>query len=239
MTAPKVGGLRNGGGRSRPRLMWPTIMTLPAFIALLALGTWQLQRLEWKDALIAERRAQVMAPPIVLPAEISDPAALEYRPVRLSGRFLHARELHFAARVREGRLGFEIVTPMILDDGRAILVNRGWVPPERKDPASRAEGQTGGRVTLVGFFRTGGWKGSATFRPENQPDKNTWLWPDLPAMAAAAELEQAVTSLYVVAAPGQSPGGLPIGRQVAVELKRDHLQYAIVWYTLAFVLLVI
>lgn len=227
-----------GRRRFRPRL-WPTLVTLAALAGLVALGTWQVQRLHWKEALIAELDARMRAPPAALPAEIADPAALEYRPVRLVGRFLHGKELYLGARAREGRVGFHVVTPMELEDGRVVLVDRGWVPPERKAPATRTEGQVAGRVTLVGLPRRGGWKGLDLFRPDNQPERNLWLWMDLPAMAARAGLSGVVTELYVEAGPAPNPGGLPIGGQMRVELRNDHLQYAMTWYALAVALLVI
>ena len=214
-------------------------MAIAGIAVLLALGTWQLQRLEWKEALIAERQAQARAAPITLPVHITDPAALEFRRAEVAGRFLHDRELYLEGRSHHGQGGLHIVTPLALDDGRIVLVDRGWVPSERRPPENRRLGQVERPVIVLGHLRRGGWRGSDLFRPENQPETNTWLWPDLPAMAARTGLDGVITGLYVVAGPAANPGGLPIGSEAAVALRNDHLQYAVTWYALALVLLVV
>ncbi len=227
-----------GKRRFRPR-PWPTLITLLGLAILLALGTWQVQRLYWKEALIAKREARAREVPMALPAEIEAPGAIEFRQVRLEGRFRHDREIYLAARVYQGRVGLHVVTPLVLGDGRAILVDRGWVPPGRKAPETRARGQIEGPVSVLGHLRLGGWMGAGFFRPDNQPEENVWLWLDLPAMAAAAGLERAVTALYAVAGTTANPGGLPIGREFEAKLRNNHLHYAAIWYTLALALMVI
>ena len=226
-----------GQRRFRPRF-WPSVVTLAMLAALLGLGTWQLQRLAWKEALIAEMQARTAAAPMPLPRDLGDPA-LAYRRVVLRGAFLHEGELYLGARTHKGKAGFHVVTPLRLEDGRTVLVDRGWVPPERKAPASRAEGQAPGMLSLEGVIRRGGWGGMEAFRPENQPGDKLWLWLDLPAMAARAGLSDAVTAVYVAAGPAANPGGYPIGGQTRVDLANNHLQYAITWYTLAAALIVI
>ncbi len=216
-----------------------TLASAVALAALTGLGTWQLQRLQWKDALIAERQAQSTAPAMALPAVIGDPAALAFRRVRVTGRFLHARELYLTGRSHKRQIGVHVVTPLLLEDGRALLVDRGWVPMEKRDPARRAEGQLDGSVTLEGLLRLGGWTGSAWLRPENRSAENTWIWVDPPAMTAAAGLEQPVTALYLAAGPAANPGGLPKGGQTVVAPRNDHLKYALTWFALAGALLVI
>jgi surfeit locus 1 family protein len=227
-----------GNWRLRPRL-WPTLITLLGLVVLLGLGTWQLERLAWKQALIAELKARAQDPPMALPARITDAEALEFRPLRLQGRFLHDRELYLEARSHEGQPGLHVVTPLLLDDGRALLVDRGWVPLARRAPGTRRAGQLAGRVTVAGQARIGGWTGYGFLRPDNDPEANVWLWMDLAPMAESAGLSKPVTGLYLVAGPAANPGGLPIGRAAEVGLPNDHLQYAITWYALALALLVV
>lgn len=224
---------------------WPTVFTVPAVLLLLGLGTWQLHRLEWKEALIAERVARTTAPPIALPAE-ADPSAadlaeLQYRRVIVTGAFLHDREMYLAARTLEGRPGHHVVTPFRLAEpalgARHILIDRGWVPLDRKAPESRPAGQVEGRITVKGVVRLPpepGW-----FTPENQPADNTWYWIDPPAMAAYAGLADGVAPVYLEAGAAESPGAYPLGGLTRVRLRNDHLQYAITWYSLAAALVVI
>jgi surfeit locus 1 family protein len=153
-------------------------MALTGVAVLLGLGTWQIQRLHWKEALIATRQSQMSAPAIELPAT-PDPADLEYRRVTLTGRFLHDRELFLGGRTHGGVVGFGVVTPLALSEGREILVHRGWVPPARKDKSRRPEGLVDGTVTLEAVARTGGWKGSDWRR---RSWRSTWtLWTTPPA----------------------------------------------------------
>lgn len=226
------------GRRFRPHL-WPTVTVAVAVAVLIGLGTWQLQRLQWKERLIDDLAERTGAAATPLPEDLTDPEALAYRPVRLAGRFLHDQEMYLAARSYRGQAGSHVVTPLVLDDGRTILVDRGWVPPNRIDPTARRAGQVQGAVTVEGLLRPGGWRGSPMFKPTNQPDQRLWVWPDLPEMATKAGLEQAVQTVYVAADAEANPGGYPIGGQTQVTLSNNHLQYALTWYALAVVLLVI
>ncbi len=234
MTGASAAGARR---RFRPRL-GPTLVVLPALLLLVGLGTWQVQRLAEKRVIIAELAARLDQPPVALPAAIPDPAALEFVPVRLRGRFLHDRELYVGARLYRGEAGFHVVTPLVLEDGRTVLVDRGWVPSLRRAPDSRAKGQVTGTTTVEGLIRSGGWKGYDRFRPANRPAENEWLWMDLPAMAARAGVGEAVTTVYVAAGAGENPGGLPIGGRGQPEVRNSHFGYAMTWYALALALLV-
>lgn len=219
----------------RPRL-GPTLFTVPALIAMLALGTWQVQRLEWKEALIAERDARVAAPGIAAPGTDADLRELEFRRVSLSGRFLNGQEMFLAARSMNGNVGYHVVTPFLLASGAAVLVDRGWIPLDRKEPSARLEGEIEGETEIEGLIREGGRKG--WFIPDNRPAENFWFYVDVPAMAAHAGLAE-VRPYFVEAGPAMNPGGFPIGGQTRLKLPNDHLQYAITWYLLALALAVI
>ena len=220
---------------------WLTLCALSGIAVLIGLGTWQLQRLDWKEGLIAERAARLEAPAIDLPDPIERPEDLEYRRVRLVGLFRHDSEFHQGGRTHKNRVGFQVITPLRLLDGRTILLDRGWVPPEGKERARRGEIVHGDPVQVEAILRTGGWKGRDMLRPDNDADGNHWIWLDLPAMAAKAGLERPVTALYAVAlpAPGGPRPGAPDPAEVQVQIRNDHLQYALTWYALAVALLVI
>jgi surfeit locus 1 family protein len=213
----------------------PTLMTLPAVLLMLGLGTWQLERLAWKTALIADRVERTTAPPIPLPSTIGDD---EYRQVRVAGEFLHEKEMHLVAHSQRGNVGFQVITPLRLEGGGHLLVSRGWVPQDRRDPVRRAAGQVAGRVELEAVLRAAGRHGWLT--PDNNPERNVWFTIDVPAMARYAGLDPAaVRPFYVDAGPAPNPGGYPLGGQTRVNLPNDHLQYAITWYSLGIAFMVI
>ncbi len=220
--------------RFRPRL-WPTLITLPAVIVMLGFGVWQLERRVWKQDLIALRAARTTAPAIALP-DAPDLKRLEYRKVKLRGRYLHGKELYLGARSLRSNLGYHVITPFAANDGAVVLVNRGWIPLDRKEPSQRRRGQVAGEIELVGYLRAGGRKGSYT--PDNAPAQNFWFYVDIPAMANHVGIRNP-RSFYLQAAGEPPPGGWPRPVPVRVDLPNNHLQYAITWLALAVGLLVI
>jgi surfeit locus 1 family protein len=223
---------------SRPSIFWPSLWAGAAFIVLIGLGTWQVERLFWKRDVIAARQAAIAAPPGALPTSLEAARGLEYHRVAAIGRFLGERELFLGATDTDGHLGYHIVAPLRLGDGAVLLVDRGFVPESRKLPASRAEGEPQGEVTATGLVRLAPVGKPAWFLPENNVEKNYWIYVDIPAMAAAAGLDR-VLPFYVDADATPNPGGLPIGGQTRLVLPNDHLQYAVTWYALAAGLVVI
>jgi surfeit locus 1 family protein len=214
-----------------------SIAALAGIAALLALGTWQIQRLHWKEGLIAEREAAVAAAPVPLPATLDAARDLDFHRVRAEGVFRHDREMQVNATDRTSGIGgYLVVTPLDLGDGRVVLVERGWVPRERRAAGSRIEGNVTGRVVVDGLLRLPqakpGW-----FVPENDPARGEWFYIDPAAMARAAGVS--ALPYYVEAGPAPNPGNLPKGGQADTALRNDHLQYAITWYALAAALAVI
>jgi len=213
----------------RPQL-WPTVIAIPVFLTLLGLGTWQVFRLTEKEAVNAFRSERAAAPPVDLAANPAELAPLEFRRLRARGQFDHGRELYVYGRSQRGNEGYYILTPLRRDGAPPVLINRGWVPRDRKDPARRAEGQVAGPVEVVGFLRSDARRG--WLMPENDVASNHWFWFDLPAMSRAAGLP-ATAPFYLEADTAPNPGGFPIGGQTQIQLPSNHLQYAITWYVLA------
>ena len=205
------------------------------FLVLVALGSWQLQRLGWKQDRIDERQGRAMGETVELTAALAGPGYFNFRPVWLSGQFLHEKELLLAARSFDRRVGWQVITPLALEGGGAVLVNRGWIPHDKQDAALRAEGQLEGAVRVRGLVRTEQPQG--TFQPDNRLEEGVWYWVDIDAMGDAVGLD--VLPIVVEADATANPGGLPIGGQTRLEVPNDHLQYALTWYALAFILAVI
>lgn len=220
---------------------WPTVFTVPAILLMIGLSIWQVQRLHWKEGLIAERVDRTTAAPIDLPAPGADLSDLEFRKVALRGAFDHAHEFYVAARSMNGNVGYWIVTPFQPDGakpdgGDAVLINRGWVPENRKLPASRQEGQVTGSVSATGVIRLP--QKQTWFQPDNEPDRNIWFYLSPAEMAAAGHIASR-TDLYLDAGPEANPGGYPIGGQTQINIPNDHLQYSITWALLAIALAVV
>ena len=226
--------------RFRPHWL-ATLVAGLAFLVLIGLGTWQLQRLAWKSEIIALIDARIGLDPVDLPAaEAIDPPEWRWRPARVTGTFRHDQELHLLANNEAGKSGYQIITPMDRADGGTVLINRGWVPADRRDAATRPEGQIAGTVTVTGLARPA-WEqiwSQKLFVPENDIADNLWFWGDLNAMVAHLGLEDAAP-VFLDADSTANPGGFPIGGQTVVRIRNEHLQYAITWYALAATLVVI
>ena len=221
----------------RPRLV-PTLFTVPALLVLLGLGTWQVQRLHWKEALIAQRDAMVSAAPTTPPRSLAEAKANEYRHVAVDGTLLNDREIFLAASSESGEAGYQVLTPLRPADGLVVFVNRGFVPLELKDRVRRGAGEPAGTVHVVGLLRVPPAAKPTWFLPDNRPDLNLWFWVDLPAMASAAGVPGAAP-FYIDADNAPNPGGWPKGGVTRLALPNDHLQYAVTWYALAAALVVI
>ena len=220
----------------RPHL-WPSLIAGAGVLLMLGLGSWQVARLFEKRETNALRAERLAAAPAPLPARLDDPARWEFRRVTLRGRFAHERELYLPCRSQHGNDGTCVLTPLLRDDGGApVLVNRGWVPPPRKDPARRAAGQAAGDATVEGVLRVAQQRSWAM--PDNAPERNVWFWYELPAMARATGLPLA--TFYVEAAiDPAAPEGAPLGGQTRYQLPDNHLGYALTWYALAIAFAVI
>jgi surfeit locus 1 family protein len=222
----------------RPTL-WATLFAGLGVALLLGLGIWQLQRLEWKEGLIAERAQRPLLPPLTAEdlTAIDDAVPFEFRLARVTGEFMHDKEMRLVARSMNGNVGMQIVTPFVLDRGQTILVNRGWVPNELADPQLRPEGLVAGTATIDALVRRPGMQNWLV--ADNEPVANVWYWMDLAAMRDAAGVTPAGPPLYLEERAGQHPGEFPIGGQTRLELANDHLQYAVTWFLLAIALAVI
>jgi len=211
----------------------PTLITIPIVLTCLALGVWQLERLQWKRDLIAEREAAIAAPPAAAPRSLAEARRMQFRRVVAEGVFLHDKEIFLGATSpRGGAAGFNVLTPLREADGRIVFVNRGFVPSQLKDPKARAAGQLEGKVRIAGLLRLAPQEKPGPFLPDNRADINYWFWVDLPAMAAADGLGN-VAPFYIEADATPNPGGWPLGKAAAAELPNNHLQYAITWFSLA------
>jgi surfeit locus 1 family protein len=223
-------------------LAWFTLFTLAIVALLIGLGVWQLKRLAWKEGLIAEIEARAKGTPITLKEAIavsregSDPS---YYRVHVKGSFDHAKERYLYALSNDGEPGWHVVTPFSSVEGDLVLIDRGFVPDNLRDPLSRAAGQLEGEVDVTGLVRLPEAQG--LFTPDNDPAANRWFWRDLNGMVYSmfptASMDPA--PFFLEAEKSDVPGGWPAGGQTRLELPNNHLQYALTWFLLAGAVVVI
>jgi surfeit locus 1 family protein len=226
-----------------------------AFAVLIALGTWQLQRKAWKEALITTLNERLAVSPEPLPAAASWPTInrddTEYRRVAFTATFDDSKEaLVYAAasafRPDVSGPGYWVFTPARLEDGRVVMVNRGFVPQDLvpkdlvpkdlPDPARRPGGHLDGPIAITGTLR---WPDTPSwFTPRDEPAHNLWFLRDPAAIAAAKGLRD-IAPFYVEQETPVPPGGYPQPGRLEVRLRNEHLQYVVTWYGLALVLVVI
>ena len=224
----------------RAGLIWPTALTIAGLAVLIGLGTWQLQRKQWKDQLIAKIAARVVASPVPLSEAQRIWLAggdIEYLHVTAKGRLHHDKERYLYAPAKSG-LGWHVYAPLEWAPAQVVWVNRGFVPDARRDPASRPEGQLSGEVEVTGLVRVP--HGPGLFAPANDVAHNLWYWPDVAAMqsSAFAGTDVRASSFWIDAdAQPEPPGGLPRGGVTRLDLPNRHLQYALTWYGLALTLI--
>lgn len=201
-------------------------------MAFAGLGAWQLERLAWKLDLIARVEARVHAEPRPLPdrsawARVNgqDDA---YRRVRARGVFQHELETLVQA-VTELGPGWWVMTPLRTDQG-VVLVNRGFVPADRRAPASRPAASSSGTVTVTGLLRMTEPHGG--FLRANDPASGRWYSRDVAAIAHYRRLTD-VAPFFIDADASPNPGGYPVGGLTVVRFRNAHLVYALTWFALA------
>ncbi|MFD1881196.1 SURF1 family protein [Paracoccus pacificus] len=219
---------------ARQRPMWQVGLALSFGLALVliftALGVWQVERLGWKRDLIARVEARVNAAPVPL-AAIRDmaPADQEYRRVSVAGVFDHDAETLVQALTELGG-GYWVLTPLRMADGRTVLINRGFVPQNRRRPDTRAEGQVKGTVAVTGLARLS--EPGGTFLRANAPAADRWYSRDLAAIAAKRGLGP-VEPVFIDTDATPQPGGFPVGGLTVLRFRNAHLSYALTWFALA------
>jgi len=190
------------------------------FVALVSLGLWQLQRLEWKEGVLATIETRIAAEPVSLP-EAPDPEADRYRAVRFEGKIL-PEELHvFWVTEAEGA-GYRVISPFVTDEGRRILVDRGYIRATDKEntrPTGRAE-LTGNLL----WPDEGDWT-----TPPPEVDTNILYARDIAYMSERLNTEPL---LVVVRTGAENPTLLPVSTK---GIPNNHLQYVITWFSLALI----
>jgi surfeit locus 1 family protein len=220
-----------------------TAFTVVGIALLIGLGVWQVQRKAWKENLIATVSMRASQAPEALPPRDGwgrlTPEANEYSRVAFSAEFLEGQEAYAytagsSLRADVEGQGFWVFAPARLAGGSVVLINRGFVPTDRKDPATRAQGTPRGSVDIVGYMR---WpEARGLFTPADDIKNNVWYVRDPKAMAEAHKWTVAVP-FYIDQELPVPPGGLPKPGKIEVKMPNNHLGYALTWFGLALALI--
>jgi len=204
-------------------------MAAAMFAVLVALGIWQVQRLAWKEGLLAKIDARMAMDAAALPDRLDGPAAWEYRRVTLRGRYA-APQFLLQPRTQDGKTGYHLVMPFALAAGKTVFVNRGWVAQEAQDRIDTpADEQVVTGIVQIPY------KGA--FTPKNDPQHGYWYWPDIAAMGKAAGRQSDYP--VIVTLPPQGEGRVPAGYEVTAHLRNNHRLYAFFWFGMALILAVV
>lgn len=219
--------------RPIPRL---TVAVVLAFALLMGLGIWQIERLHWKLALIAQVNSNLAAQPLTPDRALAMGSEAQYRRVALMGHFDNKDEAYVFTTGPGDQAVYHLLTPFRLADGRTLMVDRGYIPLALGDPGVRKAGELDGVQRLVGVWRTPDAPGPFTPAPDLK--KRVWYARDVTAMAKAERIALAAP-VIVEADAAPNPGGWPKGGQTVVRFRNQHLQYALTWFALAGGLLIV
>ena len=201
------------------RYLFPLILGVVGCAILVGLGLWQLQRLEWKQALLDDIQQRIDGPPVALPRTVTPD--MKYLPVAVSGTTT-GEEIDVLSGTREGA-GYQVITGLVTDDGRRILVDLGFVDQDHK-----REPRPPVHLEIVGNLHWPDEAGGAT--PAPNLERNIWFARDVPAMARHLDTEPVL--LVAARVTGDSHGVVP--RPIGIEgIPNNHLSYAVQWFLIA------
>ena len=208
------------------RLILPISFGLIGIVILVSLGNWQVQRLAWKQEILAEIDGRIAAAPIEIPTAVSEEND-RFLSVRGEGRILD-EELHVLASSKQTGAIYRVISPFEMSDGRRIMVDRGWIKPDQKDTP---------RVAM--FAEIEGnlhWPQEIdSYTPENDVAGNIWFARDVPQMAEALNAAPILVVLSKTSETDPAVTPMPV---TSAGIPNDHLNYAVTWYGLALVWLV-
>lgn len=227
------------------RIFWPGLLSLLALSVLLALGTWQVYRMQWKETLIEDVSERLTADPSSLPASTSwsdlDPDTYQYTRVKITGVFQHAHQQESYMVVSNpigglyGGQGHWIMTPFELKSGKLVWVNRGFVP----NALSENDIETGflEEITLTGLMRRPESASFATPGNSEGFDGNIWFVRNPAAMTAEAKLDDSNVAPFFIDLDADEDVLLPQSGETRVQFENRHFGYVLTWYGIALTLL--
>lgn len=209
--------------RMRTPLLFSLLFGLLGAAILIWLGVWQLQRLEWKQDILSNIERRIAADPVALPQQPA-PAANRFLPVVAAGTVL-GEEIHVLVSQKNIGAGYRVIAVFETDTGRRILLDRGFIKVDQK-----AADRPTGPAEVIGNLHWPDEKGSSI--PEPDLKAEIWFARDVDAMAAHLNTEALLLVAREISIANDPVAPLPVD---TVGIPNDHLQYALTWFSLALI----
>lgn len=210
--------------------VWATVFTLIGIAILITLGTWQIQRLQWKNTIIAQLDSAYNntrdAKLDLVQAEQQD-----FSFGHITGMFMPERAILLGPKTKDGTVGKDLIVPVRIDKKRDLLVNFGWTEARELGalPIHHAQGKP---ITISGLTRKPDWN---SFTSNNSPEHDLWFKADINQIADAKDLKSPYPFLlYAETASYKFDSAFPNNERWYPRNK--HMQYALFWYTMALAL---
>ena len=209
---------------TRVRILFPLLLGIAGVAVLLALGVWQVQRLAWKELVLAEINGQIARDPMALPgpSQLGDSLSLNYRPVQIEGATTGAELLVLSGKKGIGA-GYRVISAFETSDGRRVMLDRGFV--------AEAEGGAGRPAVPLAIAGNLLWpRDTDSFTPPPDKGQSLWFSRDMASMAEALGTEPLLIVAREVTGDAQGVEAVPVS---ADGVPNDHFGYAMTWFSLA------
>lgn len=219
---------------------WGTLLTIVGVAILCALGTWQLQRLQWKtgilDAINAEYAVEASGAPLSFEDFSED---IDFKRGYISGNYMHDKTVLLQPRMHKGEVGYHVLTPFRVsrEQGFVVLVNRGWVPLDWNELKNDEAHKLGGVLKITGMLRS--VPRVSSFVPENNPDQSMWYRIDLEEISDVKGGGPFALNMFYVETEGSRGQEYPIAAATRISPNNNHAQYAFFWFAMAVVMVAV
>ncbi|PCJ03246.1 MAG: cytochrome oxidase biogenesis protein Surf1, facilitates heme A insertion [Alphaproteobacteria bacterium] len=213
---------------------WGTVLTIIGVAILCTLGTWQVQRLQWKsdilDAIEAEYAVDA-SENLLSQAMLSE--EIDFKRGHIVGTYMHDKTVLLQPRMHDGEVGYHVLTPLYLSGAQdiIILVNRGWVPFDWDVLGDDKARKPDGVLKITGMLRS--VPRVSSFVPENVPAQSMWYRIDLEQIAVVRGLKGVASNIFYVETEGADEKMYPIAAATRINPNNNHAQYAFFWFAMA------
>jgi len=193
-------------------------------LVFISLGSWQIIRLNWKNNLILEIETSLKNSPV----ELSELNLSNYLKIKTSGSIDFEKQIYLYNLNESGTPGFEVINPLMIDS-KNYLINRGWIPFEKKDSEEIYEFEEN---NIIGILKSQGRKN--IFKPDNDIEENYWFSLDRDDIL---EFTGKKFSNYIIYLDGNYQSPKP--KKITANISNNHKKYAITWFSLAISILLL